>query len=778
MARTFTAAERAAVAALHAGHFSKWEVQDADGVYRDYTQYLRTDWFTGATIEEHIDSNTMQLNARLKREVGTLSLSPFVAASLVNRNAGGSYATAVDAWRKWKLSVAVMREGYPPTGTDWKEICQGRIDVIEWSGDDIIVTGRGEEAVLLDFWIATERQYGSVGGIAMETVIQSMNDNNLNALSPTLNTPVSPSYLMNAWTQQKGNLFPADVAVAEKAGFKIRYRYDASDVKRLTLFKPDRTATPGSEVWTLGASEITGYQRVAIDKNGIRNFIKLRFVSPTLGIQTVIYPHMAGTGTVSCAAGVATFSSSQSGIVKSAADGSNTELIVAGIAYTVTAFNGTTGATLLSQLASGGTPAFGASAFTLHDTLSGAGTTPSLSRFGRTDLELDLSYDTQVNDSTKAQGMCDAVGSDVEFPDLEQQIKTLGAWFIQLHDYGKFLANGIHYDSDQYGGVTSIRHDIANATIDTTIGVRGKPAGGYRTWKELSRATVPPSAATAPYKRAKPWDDYRFALRATDATGGTNVSDALRLQGSILPAPVGLNLFTYNSGGPAAGKMWIAWTWGAFSIPLPDGTTIAVGSSTTLLPTPPSPTLSQVVSGALGGRTRFVRIGYIKNGMIMKVGAEASFVISANNLLKVTGIGNPFAGWYDGWTPLFGATSNTEFVQSSVGAGGFVAFGVDWTEPVGGGDIAGQTPYDNTFWPTAVVAAGLNDSTTFYYWPWWEVANQFVAFGDRGQTFKSETFAIKQNLDGRIGVTPGAMQALTPAGGTTGSGNPAGGKYL
>jgi hypothetical protein len=494
MARTLTVAERAAVAAPHHGAFSKFEVQDADGVYRDYTQYLRTDWFTGASIEESIDQNTMTLNATLLRETGTLSLSPFVAASLINRNAGGSYATAIDAWRKWRLSLAVMREGYPPTGTDWKETCQGRIDIIEWSGEQINITGRGEEAVLLDFWIATERQYGSVGGIAMETVIQSLNDNNLVALSPALYTPVSPSYLMNAWTQQKGNLFPADVAVASKAGAVIRYRYDASDVNRLTLLKPNRTATPGSEVWTLSPSEYTKVLRVAIDKSGIRNFIKLRFVHPTLGIQTVIYPHMAGTGTVACTAGVATFSSSQAGIIKAAADGSNTEIIVAGIAYTVTAFNGTTGATLLSQLATGGVPAFGASAFTLHDTLSGAGTTTSLSRFGRIDEEFDLSYDTQVNDSTKAQGMCDAIGSDQEFPDLEQQFETLGAWFIQLYDYGKFEANPQLYDSPQYGGVTRIRHDIADATIKTTIDVRGKPAGGYKTWKMLAAASAPSGA--------------------------------------------------------------------------------------------------------------------------------------------------------------------------------------------------------------------------------------------------------------------------------------------
>jgi hypothetical protein len=64
----------------------------------------------------------------------------------------------------------------------------------------------------------------------------------------------------------------------------------------------------------------------------------------------------------------------------------------------------------------------------------------------------------------------------------------LGFWFVQLHDYGRFLANGVHYDQDQYGGVTSIRHEIANGTIRTTLGVRGKPAGKYSSWRFIQGA--------------------------------------------------------------------------------------------------------------------------------------------------------------------------------------------------------------------------------------------------------------------------------------------------
>lgn len=512
--RTTSAAERATVAALRVGHFAKLEIQDSDGVYRDYTQYLRTDWFTGATISESIDSNTMSLNATLLKETGTLSLSPFRSDSLVNRNGAGSYATAIDLWRKWKLSVAVKPEGYPPTGSDWKEMCQGRIDRIDWSGDQIQITGRGEEAVLLDFWIDTQRSYGSVGGVPMETVLQSLLDDNLGAGAVALYTPVSPGYNLKPSPMDRGNLFPEMTAFADKAAMSLRYRYDSSDVNRLTLFKPDRTASPGDEVWTLGASEYTSLGKAGIDVSGVRNFIKLRFVDATLGDQAVIYPHMAGVGTVSCTAGVATFTNSQAGILQNGAN-----IIVAGIPYTVSGFNGTTSCTLSTQV-SDGVPAFAASSFTAHGTLSGTGTTTSIAEFGRRDMEIDLSFTSQVNDATHAQAMADAIGSDNEFPNVEQEFETLGFWFVQLHDYGKFLADGVHSDSDLYGAVTSISHEIANATIKSTIGVRGKPSSRYRMWKVLAQTTVPTRSGGIPRpKRSIPFDDGGTAAKSKDPAG-------------------------------------------------------------------------------------------------------------------------------------------------------------------------------------------------------------------------------------------------------------------
>jgi hypothetical protein len=266
-------------------------------------------------------------------------------------------------------------------------------------------------------------------------------------------------------------------------------------------------------------------------------------------------------------------------------------------------------------------------------------------------------------------------------------------------------------------------------------------------------------------------DDGHFALRANDATGGTSVSDAFNGQGSMIPVSMQLQPFSYAAGGPATSRMWVAFTWPAFTLYRADGTTISVPGSSSLA-TPPSPTLSQVAGGALGARTLFARIGYLKNRVIMRVGAEASLAVSANNLLKVT---SPAAvAGYDGWVALVGSSSNGEFIQVDS------VFGSDFTESVSGFNATTTTPYDNTNMPNAATAQALPASTQVFWYPFYDIAAGFIGFASRGNTAKSEVDAQTQNGDGRIPVSPGAIFLTTPSGGVPASGAPSngGGRFL
>ncbi len=115
------------------------------------------------------------------------------------------------------------------------------------------------------------------------------------------------------------------------------------------------------------------------------------------------------------------------------------------------------------------------------------GTSPSITRYGRQSLPIDLSSDTQILDATSAQALADAIRHDLEYPSLEQRPVSYGLWFVQLCDYVKLLPNGVHYNEPKYGGVKAFTHEMSNAVIRTSVDLGASPAGGYARWIPMAR---------------------------------------------------------------------------------------------------------------------------------------------------------------------------------------------------------------------------------------------------------------------------------------------------
>lgn len=184
---------------------------------------------------------------------------------------------------------------------DWEEIGNGFYDslVVNDSPAVIQISGRDAGAVLLDGYIRTKRSYGSAGGVSLESALQSMIDDNAadNNYLPstsgglTLYVPVATGLVVNTWEQQPGNLMQALNAAAGKLGYIVRFRYDAADVLRLTLWKPNRTAT--IEDFTIGPTE---YLNIPFNKLGpidqVKNVAEVRFFDTASGtIHTVKSPN-------------------------------------------------------------------------------------------------------------------------------------------------------------------------------------------------------------------------------------------------------------------------------------------------------------------------------------------------------------------------------------------------------------------------------------------------------------------------------------------------------
>lgn len=414
MARAFTTAERDAIASDHHDHHAKLELKDSEGNWVDVSSGLdggSADWFDGASLEENVDSQTMQLDALLLRNhvpLG-LSLSPLMTASPLNRDSGDEYAPFLDLAREWRLSVSVVEHGDPP---NYKEIGGGTYDVIEIQDPEpqIRILGRDWGSTLLDLYIGVEQQYLLGGNQDLEEVLQEILDENVGVGTITLEVEGGPTGVVLS-----GPLKLVDMSVmaalndvAQKAGYVVRYRYNADDEMKLTLYVPDRGAETGDEVWTLGPSEYTRLPLARLDLANVRNRVVVRFLSY--------------------------------------------EVIDNGVPETVTVED--------------------------EDSIDRYG------GFART-IYIDLSKDTHIRTTATATAFAEAVLADLSTPPFDQQIVVPGFWIAQLGDFGKLLANDVHYDEDQYGAVNRIRHELANGELTSFLFLGGKPKGQYRAWTAL-----------------------------------------------------------------------------------------------------------------------------------------------------------------------------------------------------------------------------------------------------------------------------------------------------
>lgn len=111
----------------------------------------------------------------------------------------------------------------------------------------------------------------------------------------------------------------------------------------------------------------------------------------------------------------------------------------------------------------------------------------SITKYGGIRRYMRLSEDTDspIRTLAAAEALRDAALSDVQDPDADQAIDTLGAWWPgepSIDLYG-FAANTYLYDSDQTFAPYSIDITFAQGTLSSaTIRARGKPSAGSGTW--------------------------------------------------------------------------------------------------------------------------------------------------------------------------------------------------------------------------------------------------------------------------------------------------------
>lgn len=500
--RNITPEERAIIADP-AGHwfYATLDVEDADLAWRNAgalaigTDTALEDFFNSASWTETIDQNTPLMSAVLRRDVGNYSLSPYRSDSPANARTDGTFGPVLDIHRHWRIRGCVMPRGAIPDETSYRELQAGRLDLIDIQDDrdgqegTITVQGRGMEQDVIDSYVMTPgRQYGNLASTELaEVVIQNMLDDQMGVDEVPLAVPTGTGFGVSRFTQEQGPLMPQVTEVAALAASVLRYRHDSADANLFTLIIPNRS--PTTPDWVIGPEEWRAYTLNRIDKSGIRNYIKAKYPDSTLNsVQTVISP-AAEPGTVTAAAGVATFSASQAGVLAVGAI-----IVVADRPYKVLTFDGTTGATLSGEATF--------TAATWH-------TSASITRYGLRPLLIDFTKKAQVVSFAAAGNTVDALRSDLEDPAVERAIDVDGLWFVQLYDYVQLNPDGKNFNEVSFGGVTAITQKYENGMLRGIIGLRGKPSGGYRRW--LSLGSGAPRVATVPgilQYSADYWEEY------------------------------------------------------------------------------------------------------------------------------------------------------------------------------------------------------------------------------------------------------------------------------
>jgi hypothetical protein len=238
------------------------EVEDSAGTYVDRTSdAIAVEW--DQTTDELVNACTVEF----RRNDGTAAtFAPLMSAT-----------PPVDTMRGLRVSVATVAVGATPMAGDYEPVFDGAIDRVKWPQrfpGRVVAECRDTAGALMDHVIQEVRTYGSDAGVALETVMQQvLDDNGFSGI--TLYVPTATSAVVTpAYEQGKEPVMQALRTLAEAIGWTVRYRYiDSLSAWRLTLYEPDRDKAVTD--FTFGVSQYYDVTAMEVGVEDIRNKIKV-----------------------------------------------------------------------------------------------------------------------------------------------------------------------------------------------------------------------------------------------------------------------------------------------------------------------------------------------------------------------------------------------------------------------------------------------------------------------------------------------------------------------
>lgn len=264
--------------------------RDGFGSFVDLTTLESRSWIGSVECGDTVDAVCATARVTLRREEFKLSLSALVQGSKLNQ-VSGVYVPLVSIGRRIRIEATV--NAVDTTPNEWTSIFEGAIDEMDLGGNDAVLTlqCRDNAGLLVDTFIEQQIVYGTAyPGTAVETIMQSILDDNLGLGVVTLFVPVSPGFNIIPYIQEKQPVAEALRILAGNFGWLIKYRWDGgTSAWRLTLYDPGRSKVVPD--YTFAGSAYYALPQVAVSRQDIRNKVAVTYTDAVTGIRaTVLAP--------------------------------------------------------------------------------------------------------------------------------------------------------------------------------------------------------------------------------------------------------------------------------------------------------------------------------------------------------------------------------------------------------------------------------------------------------------------------------------------------------
>ncbi|MDB4948899.1 MAG: Fibronectin type domain protein [Gemmatimonadetes bacterium] len=472
-------------------------VKDAWGTFRNLSALAGTDWLTDVSWDDTVDEAVSQCTVQLWREAYAQSLAPLKQGSPLNKDAQGNFGALLDMGREIKVEVATTAVGADPIATDWQLVFHGDVDEVDWGKGEsrVQLVARDLGGRLLDRFVETELAYPAAG------------------MATDAGGAVTVEALMQRLLDDNLGAGAVALWVPTSPGWKVgAYKQEREPVLDALRKLAQQFGWDVRYRWDAGTSSF-----------------RLKLFQPPRD-RVVNQP-----GNAANTAPDFTF-------------GPSRYLDVASLRLNRAGIRNFVQVQYLDKTPTGGSPVNVVRTAYAQDA-------SSIAKYGRRFMEMqEDSESSSIDTPAEAAALATSVLSDLADPRAEQEVEMHLFWPAELGDYYLFLANGVHYDTDQVGAVVAVKHHLSRDQQRSTITTRGRASGAYRDWLRREVRVAGPAGAPEVEFKLEPADNAAGTAGTLAVTVTSGLANVARVEFFVTSGPGARSALQAPDRTPSAGR--------------------------------------------------------------------------------------------------------------------------------------------------------------------------------------------------------------------------------